>query len=328
MAALARSRAYVGNKLLMAPLPRPGAVKPHLPVPLTTCDVRHTVLNGCSDNSGRSVVAAASALVSAPPVARDAGLDTSVGKALKLLGAFEGPGGTVSLSALASRANLPKSTAHRLLAVLEASGYVQRRENGYCIGRRLFELGNLIPDARPRSLRSLAVPFLSELYEATHQTVHLAVLDGTEVVYLDKIYGHRSIDTPTCIGARVPATCTALGKAMLAYAPPHVLELVTRDGLPRRTPYSIVNQRVLMDALARTRDEGLSTDNEESRVGLSCVGVPVFDARSRQPIAAISVCGPSLQAPRVGQALRQAATALAAQLATSGLQFSTAEISA
>jgi DNA-binding IclR family transcriptional regulator len=241
-------------------------------------------------------------------------LGTSVGKALGLLAAFGGEGTTVPLSALAQRAGLPKSTAHRLLAVLESNGYVQRRGTGYCVGRRLFEIGNLIPDARPHSLRTAAMPYLSELYEVTHQTVHLAVLDGHEVIYLDKVHGHRSLDTPTWIGARLPASCTALGKAVLAFSDETTVRSALAKGLPRRTPYSISGHQLFADVLARARDEGVTTDNEESRIGLSCVAAPIIDPVTGYAGAAISLSGASVNLRRVRAPLRRAVEALAAAL--------------
>lgn len=242
---------------------------------------------------------------------------TSVAKALGLLDAFRDQSSTVPLTVLAARVGLPKSTAHRLLAVLEHEGFVVRQPSGYSLSRHVFELGNLIPDTRPRSLRTLAMPYLSELYETTHQTVHLAVLDGTEVLYLDKVYGHRSIETPTWVGARVAATCTALGKAILAYSDAQTLRSVLAGGLTALTPHSLTAPGMFLSALERSRAEHYATDNEESRLGLSCIAAPLIDPISGRAFAAISLSGPATNRRRMTEPLARAADALVAALSTS-----------
>jgi len=128
------------------------------------------------------------------------GLDTSVGKALTVLDVFLGEGTLLGVSQIAARAQLPKSTTHRLLAVLVEHGYVERVDARYRLGRAIFELGNMVSDCRPRSLRSIAMPYMTNLYEASHATVNLAVLDGSDVLYVEKIYGHRAVDLPSRVG--------------------------------------------------------------------------------------------------------------------------------
>src|SRR5271165_2040970 len=126
------------------------------------------------------------------PAAEMAKLRTSVGKAVAVLSAFQCTGGAMlGVSQVAERANLSKSTAHRILAVLVENGYVERRGARYQLGRAIFELGHLVPSCRPRK-RIPAMPFLIELWEYTHATVHLAILDGNDVLYLQKVHGPNS----------------------------------------------------------------------------------------------------------------------------------------
>ena len=145
-------------------------------------------------------------------------LDTSVGKALALLEAFQDAGRSVGVTHLAATAGLPKSTAYRLLGILLDWGLVERSGTGYCLGAHLFELGNAIPSCGPSGLREIASPHLMRLYEASHETVHLGVLDGTEVMYVDRLCG-RNPPAASRVGVRVPAESAALGKVMLRVLP-------------------------------------------------------------------------------------------------------------
>jgi DNA-binding IclR family transcriptional regulator len=222
---------------------------------------------------------------------RIAGLDTSVGKALALLDALGSGAPFLGVSELARRTDLPKSTAYRLLACLEKAGYVDRRGTEYCLGRRLFELGNQIAYCRPSGLRDVALPYLSELYERTHHIVHLAVLDGVDVLYLEKLFGHDPTKSPSHVGRRVPAACCGLGKAMLAYSSPQAVRAVVAKGLERRTPYTIADAKLFLAELARIRDDGVAYDREEVALGLTCIAAPIL--KDERAVAAVSVSGPT-----------------------------------
>jgi DNA-binding IclR family transcriptional regulator len=216
-------------------------------------------------------------------------LGTSVGKALALLDALGAGGLSLGVSELARRVDLPKSTAFRLLSCLEEGGYVVRRAREYSLGRRLFELGNQIAYCQPSGLRDIALPFLSDLYERTHQTVHLAILDGVDVLYLEKLFGHQSTKSPSHVGRRVPATCCGLGKAILAFSSPAVVDEVIAHGLPPRTRYTISINQLFLQELAQIREQGVAFDREEVALGLTCVAAPIL--HGDRAIAAISVTG-------------------------------------
>jgi DNA-binding IclR family transcriptional regulator len=227
--------------------------------------------------------------VVAPAAAPEAaGLYTSVGKALAVLDAFRGDSALLGVSQIAARAQLPKSTVHRLLTVLVYHGYVERSDARYRLGRAIFELGNMVSDCRPRSLRSIAMPFMTNLYEATHATVHLAVLDGVDVLYVDKIYGHHGVDLPSRVGGRVPALCTALGKAILARSPAAVREHALSRPIPRLTPRTVVNQAVLRAALDHARESGIAEDCEGASLGARCIAAPIVD-RAGTVLGAVSL---------------------------------------
>ena len=215
----------------------------------------------------------------------------AVDKAFSLLVAFGDEASTgVGVSELARRASLSKSTAYRVLGMLERNAMVERIGTSYRLGSRLHELGLAVYAPGHERVRDQLMPFLTELFEVTHQTVHLAMLHGTDVVYLAKLYGHRNAVAPSRIGGRLPAHCTAVGKALLAYDPAAV-EKITGGRLTALTAHSITDGNELTRALDRVRRDGVATEREESRLGLGCVAAPVF-GRNGLPIAALSVSVP------------------------------------
>ena len=239
------------------------------------------------------MLANASVLV-VPPIEKPAeasdvsGLDTSVGKAIAVLDAFRGEGSVLGVSQVAMRACLPKSTTHRLLNLLVEHGYIERTHARYRLSRAIFELGNMVSDCRPRSLRAIAMPFMTELYESTHATVHLAVLDGHDVLYGEKIYGHHRVSLPSRVGGRVPALCTALGKAILGFSGADTIEAAFSVPVPRLTRRTIVNQAVLRDILTRVGETGIAQDSEGSSLGACCLAAPVL-ARDSTVLGAVSL---------------------------------------
>lgn len=239
----------------------------------------------------------------------------SVTRALQLLEVFRGADAALGVSRIARLAGLPKSTAHRLLAYLEEAGYVEREGRGYVLGGRLFELGNSVRMCRPSGLREVAMPHLSRLYADSGKVVHLGVLDGTEVVYLEKIFGLDSVAVPTIVGGRMPATCSSLGKAMLAFSTPETGARVLGAGLPRLTPYSQVARGRLVAELRKARAEGIAYDREEARVGLVCAGAPIV--RGGRAVGAVSMAGPATRCDltAMGAAVRRAAAAVSRDLA-------------
>ena len=215
----------------------------------------------------------------------------SVTKALQLLEAFRSSGPVVGVSEIARRADVPKSTAFRLLAYLEKSGFVDRRGRGYSLGQRLFELGNSVPVCRPRGLRDVAMPHLSDLFVATGSVVHLGVLEGTDVVYLEKIFGRTTLQVPTTVGGRMPASSSALGKAMLAVNGRAAIAPVLEQGLSRLTPYSISDPGRFLQQLSKVRAEGVAYDREEVMLGMVCVAAPIVS--QGRAVAAVSVSSPT-----------------------------------
>lgn len=240
---------------------------------------------------------------------------TVLGKTVLVLRAFTTEDKGLRLAEIGRRTGLPKGTLHRLCSDLVASGLLERSNEEYRLGRLMFELG--MRASVQQDLLEVATPYLEELRAAVDETVHFGVRDGTEVVDLAKLTGHRQAAAPSRAGGRIELHCTAIGKALLAHAADDVVSAVLAGGLERRTPRTITVPRVLRDQLAQVRTDGVAFEYEESRTGLVCVGAPVFDAR-RQVVAALSVAGPvtrfhpARHAERVRGAARGIARALAA----------------
>jgi DNA-binding IclR family transcriptional regulator len=231
------------------------------------------------------------------------------GRVFSILDAFGDTDRNLTAAELVRRTGLPKSTVHRIIGDLVDHGLLERAAGGYALGLHLFELGCLV--APHRRLRELALPFMEDLYEATHEVVHLAISHGSEVLYLVKISGHGRLPLPTRDGARMPLHATALGKAMLAFSPRAAVRQVLGRPLPALTPYTIVVPDVLLRELAEVARTGVAFDREEAMVGAVCVAAPIF-MPGPPSLAAISVTGPSrrFDPERVASAVRLVATAI------------------
>jgi DNA-binding IclR family transcriptional regulator len=252
------------------------------------------------------------------PLSRSDEVPKSVlARGLRLLDAFLPTDAELSLSELAERTGLPKPTAYRLLHELVRWGGLERTETGYRLGLSLFMLGQRVP--RQRELREAALPYLEDLYEATHENVHLAVFDRTGTLFLEKVSGRESMSIGSRVGMRMPAYCTATGKVFLAFGPPEYLRQVVAAGLVRHTPRTIVMPGLLRQDLVRTLDRGYGINHEEAEVGVSAVAAPVL-SHQRRVIAAISITGSAsgLDLVRLAPAVRMAGLALSRDLSGGG----------
>lgn len=234
-------------------------------------------------------------------------------RALVLLGAFTSERPTLRIPELVEHTRLPKATVYRLAAQLEAAGLIERDGSALRLGLRLFEMGQLAP--RQRVVHDAALPYMHDLREATQETVHLAVLDGTQVVYVEKIVGRGGPLLPSQVGGRMPLHCTGLGKVLLAFQTQAFIKEVISAGLEQRTPYTIRAPGHLLRELADVRKTGLAYEREESTVGVVCVAAPIMDAE-RSPVAALSIAGWSnrLDVKRVSAAAQATSMAIAREL--------------
>ncbi|RIT51849.1 IclR family transcriptional regulator [Mycobacteroides abscessus] len=201
-----------------------------------------------------------------------------------LLDAFDGPG-RLTLAQLVRRTGLPRSSVHRMLERLVQLRWLRRDGRDYELGTRLVELGSLA--VHQDRLHAAALPMLYELHRATGLVVHLSILDGADVVYLEKISAGIGVAVATRIGGRQPAHCTASGKAILAYRA-QILDGCT--ALARKTRYSIGSAAQLRPELDKVRGHGVAFDREELQQGIGCVAAPIGSIGDA--VAAVSVCGP------------------------------------
>jgi DNA-binding IclR family transcriptional regulator len=235
-------------------------------------------------------------------------------KVVALLDAFSATAPELSLNELSRRTGLPLSTTYRLANELVGWGGLERVEGGgYRIGLRLWEIGSLAP--RGTTLRDIALPCMQDLYEATHENVQLAVRDGHEALYVEKISGHRAVSILSRRGGRLPLHATGVGKALLAYAPAELVDEVIGKGLERYTPYTIVAPGQLRRVLAEIRRTGVAFAHEEMKVGAVSVASPLFD-RKGVAVAAMSIVLRSTQANlrQLAPAVRTAALCASRQL--------------
>ncbi|MEW9515097.1 IclR family transcriptional regulator [Streptomyces tubercidicus] len=229
-------------------------------------------------------------------------------KAAHILECFTPDVESYRLSELARCTGLPKATVHRLTADLVRLGWVERSGTRYRLGAKLFELGSRVP--RRRDLREVALPFLQDLFEATRETVHLCVREGLEVVYLERIHGHDALQLPSRIGGSLPLSCTAVGRALLAFSGAELTEELLSRPLPSLTPRSLTDPALVRAALEKTQVAGLAYEEEEAVEGVSCIAAPVF--AGGVTVAALSVAVPRerFSAARLAPAVRTAALGL------------------
>jgi IclR family transcriptional regulator, acetate operon repressor len=219
---------------------------------------------------------------------RDATPKSVLGRGFAILDAFRLREDYLTLSQLAERTGLPRSTTHRLANELIELGLIRRSHDGYELGLSIFEIGNRA--ARTAGLQEVALPYLGRLLELTQQVVSVAVLDGTDVVYVDRLHAKRNARMRTGIGSRLPAHCTALGKVLLAMSDPRVTEQVIAKGLEPHGPNTITDPVKLRAHLAGVKSKQVAFDILESNATNLCVAAPILDFADK-PVAAVSVTG-------------------------------------
>jgi len=236
-------------------------------------------------------------------------------RALALLGAFDAAHPRLSLSDIARRTGLPVATAHRLARELETWRALERDEDGlYHVGLRLWEIGQLAPIAS--RLREIALSFMQDLYEATRENIHLAIRDGFDALYVEKLTGHRSVPIISRTGGRLPMHATGVGKALLAYQDSAFVQAFCERPLERPTRYTIVERGRLQRELAMVRERGYATTSEEMTLGSFSVAVPILDGAGTA-IAALGIVVHSVRADpaKLVRPLRIAAEGVARRLA-------------
>jgi IclR family KDG regulon transcriptional repressor len=227
-------------------------------------------------------------------VSRDYTL-SSVRNAARLLCAFTAADTELGVGELARRLGLGKSTVCRLLATLAQERLVEKdpRSGKYRLGLKLYELGAIV--ATHLDLHDAVATYIDELRNRTGETVHVAILDGDEVVYVERRESPQTLRLWGRVGHRNRAHRTSTGKVLLAHLPPDELDrLLARRPLDAKTPYTITDPEALKRELERVRRRGWAQNVNESEVGVASVAAPIRDATG-QVVAAISVAGPTLR---------------------------------
>ncbi|WP_062992085.1 IclR family transcriptional regulator [Nocardia anaemiae] len=235
-------------------------------------------------------------------------------RALVLLEAFDNAHPVLKLSELAERTGLPQTTVYRHVVDLVHWGALDRAASGgYQIGLRMVEIASYCPRARP--IRDVALPFMEDLYEATHQNVQLAVRDGTEVVYVEFLAGRDAVFVRTRVGARWPMHATGVGLAILAYAPADVVNKIADRPLAVFTTKTISTPEVLRRALAEVRRTGVAISDGQITLDGYSVAAPIFGSDG-QVAAALSIVVPAGDSRRAmwAPAVRTAAHGITRQL--------------
>jgi DNA-binding IclR family transcriptional regulator len=245
----------------------------------------------------------------------------AVERALDILLCFTRDEPSCSLTQIAEKVCMSKSTVHRLLATLEGKRFINRDKStgAYRLGFHLIEMASLVD----MDLQRWAQPYLQRISDECGETVDLAVLDGTTVVYLQVIESPQRVKLAVAVGQRLPAFCTASGKAILAYLPDDQVSKIIGDGLTRFTEYTPGSIAAVNEALRITRERGFGMSEQEYEKDINAVAAPIL-SDDNYPIAAIAVAGPSFRLTRermlmMGQSLRATTDAISREVGLAAL---------
>ncbi|WP_405824282.1 IclR family transcriptional regulator [Streptomyces sp. NBC_01390] len=233
---------------------------------------------------------------------------------LSVLSAFDHEHPALTLTDISRRAGLTLTTTHRLVGALTEWGALERDEAGvYHVGLRLWEVAALAP--RGLALRQIALPYLEDLYEATHENVQLAVRDGGEVVYIEWLSGRSAVGVHIRVGARWPLHATGVGLALLAHSDPALQQEYSEGPLAAFTPHTITDPAALRRVLAEVRRTGVAVSSRQVTDDALSVAAPVHGP-GRSVIAAVSVVVPrtDAQVPVLVPAVRLAARGISRAL--------------
>src|SRR2546425_11083234 len=241
-----------------------------------------------------------------------------ISKVLRILEFIDGAPSGLNLKLLCEQTGINKSTAHRFLVHLEREGYLFRADGRtYLIGPKLSKMGTR--SAHTVTLQAVCRPFLRELWKATRESINLAILDETKVVYLEVLESPHDFRLVSKVGMHRPIYSTALGKALAAFLTDEdrdeVLNFLNFQAL---TPRTIITLAQLRKELEVVRQQGYALDDEESLLGARCVGAPILDS-NRVAVAAVSVSGPTTRLNQdkifmIAEAVMEATRAISASL--------------
>jgi IclR family transcriptional regulator, pca regulon regulatory protein len=246
---------------------------------------------------------------------RRAGYSQSLERGLAILSAFRGSRPLRGVSELAREVGLSRSTAHRYIATLAALGYLDQDDatQKYRLGPRVLDLG--FSAIHSMELREIAAPHLQRLSDETGHTVNMAILDGVDIVYVERCRSSRAgqseIDLNLHVGARLPAYCTSMGKVLLAFQPAEARsDLVDRSELVSRGPRTLTSRAALLAELGRVRERGIAANDEELAWGLRSIAAPIRGADGSVVAALNLAAHQSMDAPSIEVVIARLGTAL------------------
>jgi DNA-binding IclR family transcriptional regulator len=216
---------------------------------------------------------------------------SSVATAIQLLKAFSESEAEIGVSALAKKLKVAKSTVHRLAQTLVSEGLLEQnpQTERYRLGVGLFALGTLV--RRRMDLPNEARPYLFDLRKLTGETIILGIPSDGEVMHIYDLESPQALAMKSDLGARKPAYCSAVGRAIFAFAPPSVVDEMLAGPLKRRTPKSVVDPERLRAIFAEVRERGFAFEDEENEPGIRCIAAPVRDSTGAV-IGAVGIAGP------------------------------------
>jgi DNA-binding IclR family transcriptional regulator len=243
---------------------------------------------------------------------------SSVATALRLLKCFSEDEAELGVTTLARRLGVAKSTVYRLVSTLVSEGMLEQNRDTerYRLGIALFGLGALV--RQRMNVSTEARPYLFDLREATNETIHLALLDGADILYVYDLESTQAIRMRANLGERKPALCTAEGRAMLAFRPEAEIAALLKQGFRPRTPKTVTDADKLRGALAEVRRVGFAREDEQSELGMRSIAAPIRDAAG-DVVAAVGMAGPMQRlsdkvlaqyAPQVAETARVISTRL------------------
>jgi IclR family acetate operon transcriptional repressor len=231
------------------------------------------------------------------PAGTSTGQVQSLTRGLSILEALARAEGGLTLTDVSQRVTLPASTTHRLLATLEKTGYVfQAGDLGlWYVGLQAFTVGSSF--LANRDFVAQSHPYMRRLMEQAGETANLAILDGTEAVFIDQVQCRETMRTIVKLGSRVPLHASGVGKAIFATLPDEEIDAILKvKGLPRITAHTITVPETMWGALRVIRQRGFSFDDEEHLPGTRCVAAPIYNEHA-EALGAISIAGPSARLP-------------------------------
>jgi DNA-binding IclR family transcriptional regulator len=243
----------------------------------------------------------------------------AVERALAMLEAVASEPEGLSNAEISRKLQIPKSSASYILRTLETQGYLNRDASSgkYRVGLKILSLSRGALSGI--DVREVALPIMRHLVEKTNLTCHLAILDGSDAVYIEKVEPTGFLRVDTWVGRRMRVHATSVGKALVAHVPQERLEKIFAEtGMEKRTPKTITTLSRLLKELENVRTQGYAVDDEENNLGARCLGAPVFNQQGMIE-AAVGLSGTTMQVngqtmPRIVESLKDAARHVSMQL--------------